>query len=273
MATVNGSGVNFDPEWSIVCEQHAADAAEKFARTVKQKLQEASCHCPETATREFGQKFIEFFQEHFETHALHRFLANGTSRGTPHGSPAKRLVGVAGGGVIRENRGQPPSLAMAARSHTIDLGEGAVGGMSVSNPVHNDDDLDVPTLVAGSATMTAKQKSIFRKISFRTIRAGTKSMRHLFKQHSEETDISLNNNSIPSTPTTEQRHAFNKKQKRHEKNKFLKGTESCLKEGIVFQLTGEDYSGKTKWEKCRLVLLKTTGGYMLEFYVPPKVRQ
>ena len=265
MATVNGGGdgVDFSPEWSVICEQHGAEAAEKFARSVKQALQESSCQCPEAVTREFGKKYVEFFLEHFETHALHKILANGTPRGTPHGSPAKRLVGVAGGGIIRENRTPPPPLA--ARSHTIDLGEGAVGGMSVANPVHNDDDIDPPN-ITGSSTMTAKQKSIFRKISFRTLRAGTKSVRHLFRQHSDEIDISHNNNSIPSTPTSEQRHMFERK-----KHKPPKGTESYLKEGIVYQLMGEDYAGKTKWEKCKLVLSKTTGGYMLEFYVPPKV--
>ena len=270
MAAVNGDGDtgDFPPEWSAMCEQHAAEAAEKFGKRVKEYLQEGSCHCPTTLTKEFGQKFVEFFLEHLETHTLHKYLANGTPRSTPHGSPAKRLVGVAGGGIIRET---PPPLS--ARSHTIDLGQaGAVGGLSVHNPVH--EDIDPPR---ATATMTEKQKSIFRKISFRTLRAGTKPLRQLFKQHSDEMDFSHNSggseNSIPSAPTDSSHTAssLSKKQKRHDKHKFPKGPDNCLKEGVVYQLTGEDYTGKTKWDKCRLVLLKTTGGYMLEFFVPPKV--
>lgn len=29
-------------------------------------------------------------------------------------------------------------------------------------------------------------------------------------------------------------------------------------------------TGTQKWEKCRLALVKAVGGYMLEFYMPPK---
>jgi hypothetical protein len=32
----------------------------------------------------------------------------------------------------------------------------------------------------------------------------------------------------------------------------------------------EQPGGQPKWEKCRLALIKTVGGYMLEFYSPPK---
>lgn len=44
----------------------------------------------------------------------------------------------------------------------------------------------------------------------------------------------------------------------------------CRKEGIVNYLVGENTDGTQKWEKCRLALVKTVGGYMLEFYSPPK---
>ena len=266
MAAVNGEhdGGTAAQEWSAMCEQHAAEAAEKFAKSVRHYLQEHPNHCRATASREFGDKFVEFFLEHLEIQTMHKHLANGTPRGTPHTSPAKRLVGVAGGGVIRDIR--PPPLTIASRSHTIDLGEGAMGGLSVSNPVH--DDIGSP-----DHADSVKQKSIFRKISFRTIRAGSKPLRHLFKQHSDEVDISHNNNSISSMSSTDTSHTMTKKKKhRHEKHKASKVFDNSRKEGIVFQLMGEDFSGKTKWEKCRLVLLKTTGGYMLEFYSPPKVK-
>ncbi|KAL1453586.1 hypothetical protein WDU94_009917 [Cyamophila willieti] len=35
-------------------------------------------------------------------------------------------------------------------------------------------------------------------------------------------------------------------------------------------MVGENTDGTQKWEKCRLALVKTVGGYMLEFYSPPK---
>lgn len=50
----------------------------------------------------------------------------------------------------------------------------------------------------------------------------------------------------------------------------------CRKEGYVQYLTPESLDqpgGPHKWEKCRLALVKTVGGYMLEFYSPPKAQK
>lgn len=60
---------------------------------------------------------------------------------------------------------------------------------------------------------------------------------------------------------------------KHDKNakgKLAKILVECQKEGIVSYLSGENLDGTQKWEKCRLCLVKTVGGYMLEFYSPPK---
>jgi len=50
------------------------------------------------------------------------------------------------------------------------------------------------------------------------------------------------------------------------------GSEAVIKEGIVNYLSVDNTNmdGKQKWEKCRMALVKTTGGYMLEFYSPTK---
>lgn len=58
------------------------------------------------------------------------------------------------------------------------------------------------------------------------------------------------------------------------KSKLAKIVVECMKEGTVHYLSGENLDGNgkdQKWEKCRLCLVKTVGGYMLEFYSPPKV--
>jgi hypothetical protein len=46
-----------------------------------------------------------------------------------------------------------------------------------------------------------------------------------------------------------------------------------LFEGTVNYLTSESLDGTPKWERCRLCLVKTVGGYMLEFFSPPKASQ
>lgn len=56
------------------------------------------------------------------------------------------------------------------------------------------------------------------------------------------------------------------------RNRLAKIVVECRKEGIVNYVLGEQLDGREhKWEKCRLALVKTVGGYMLEFYSPPKV--
>lgn len=91
-----------------------------------------------------------------------------------------------------------------------------------------------------------QHKPFFRRLSFKVLRRG----RDLFhKQHSDEVDLT------------------------HNKTKLAKIVVECRKEGIVNYSTPESLDqpgGPPKWEKCRLALVKAVGGYMLEFYSPPK---
>lgn len=90
---------------------------------------------------------------------------------------------------------------------------------------------------------TSKSKApFFRRLSFKGLKKG-KIFFH--KQHSDEAEIK-------------------------DKTKLAKIVVECRKEGIVNYLLGENTDGTQKWEKCRLALVKTVGGYMLEFYSPPK---
>lgn len=84
------------------------------------------------------------------------------------------------------------------------------------------------------------------RLSFKMLR---KSKDLFHKQHSDDIDIT------------------------HTKTKLAKIVVECRKEGIVNYSTPESLDqpgGPPKWEKCRLQLVKATGGYMLEFYSPPK---
>ncbi|KAI5695803.1 hypothetical protein M8J76_005423 [Diaphorina citri] len=91
---------------------------------------------------------------------------------------------------------------------------------------------------------TSRTKApFFRRLSFRGLKKG-KIFFH--KQHSDDAES------------------------KHKTNKLAKIVVECRKEGIVNYLVGENTDGTQKWEKCRLALVKTVGGYMLEFYSPPK---
>ncbi|XP_033341988.1 SH2B adapter-like protein Lnk [Megalopta genalis] len=94
-------------------------------------------------------------------------------------------------------------------------------------------------------------KPFFRRLSFKGLKKG-KSFFH--KQQSDEVELS---------------HTEHRRDK-HSKAKLSKIVVECRKEGIVNSLMGENIDGTQKWEKSRLALIKAIGGYMLEFYSPPK---
>jgi hypothetical protein len=56
------------------------------------------------------------------------------------------------------------------------------------------------------------------------------------------------------------------------KAKMTKMLVECRREGILRHLATDGADGtQPQWNKCRLVLVRTTGGDLLEFYIPPKV--
>ncbi len=250
--------------WVEFCEQHAATAAEDFARQFKAFIQEnPSLNRPNSAT-DFASKFMEFFMEHFEVQTTLRHLtsAAGTPRGSPSKSPKKSVP--------------RPTTIIGVRTQTFDGGGGNgsaasnIGGshlQDTNRDMNVSDGYPVNNFNASGQGSPSKSRSFFRRFSFRGIRSGVKPLRQLFKQHSDEVELSSPSNCESSTST---QHSKKGKQK-HDKTKMTKMLVECVKEGIVNQLVDEDYNGKTKWEKCRLVLIKTPGGYMLEFFIPPKV--
>jgi hypothetical protein len=69
----------------------------------------------------------------------------------------------------------------------------------------------------------------------------------------------------PSTSTRDCSHErIAKKAKKH------RTVVEVVREDTVRYICGRDLDGQT-WQKCRMCLVKTAGGYMLEFYCPPKV--
>lgn len=117
---------------------------------------------------------------------------------------------------------------------------------------HSDNERDSDEEGAGSPKMP--HKPFFRRLSFKMLRKG-KELFH--KQHSDEVELAMAGVASASSSRT----------------KLAKIVVECRKEGIVNYSTPESLDqpgGPAKWEKCRLALVKAVGGYMLEFYSPPK---
>nr|CAD7593433.1 unnamed protein product [Timema genevievae] len=107
-----------------------------------------------------------------------------------------------------------------------------------------------------SPSPKVNHKPFFRRLSFKGLKKG-KGFFH--KQHSDEVELSSHH-----------QHDKHSKHDKQSKTKLSKIVVECRKEGIVNYLMGENIDGTQKWDKCRLALVKTVGGYMLEFYSPPK---
>ncbi|XP_063219232.1 SH2B adapter protein 2-like isoform X1 [Bacillus rossius redtenbacheri] len=120
----------------------------------------------------------------------------------------------------------------------------------------NDEFSDYSEHEGDSPSPKIQQKTFFRRLSFKGLTKG-KGLFH--KQHSDEVEL--------SSHRTNKHSKYNK----HSKTKLAKIVVECRKEGIVNYLIGENMDGTQKWEKCRLALVKTVGGYMLEFYSPLKI--
>jgi len=114
-------------------------------------------------------------------------------------------------------------------------------------------------LEEGTSPSKKTHKSLLRRLSFKNIRKG-----RLFKHSPPDDDCSESGH-------RKHRHKHDKSKHGKSSNKSDSGQTELKKEGVVHVLSGEDSKGRSKWEKTRLVLIKTTGGYLVEFYCPPKV--
>lgn len=105
----------------------------------------------------------------------------------------------------------------------------------------------------------AKHRPFFRRFSFKGIKK-SRALNFFHKQGSDEAELS---SAAPPTPV--QRPCETKK------SKMSKIIVECQKEGLVNLIADVAMDGNSKWEKSKMVLVKATGGFMIEFYTPPKM--
>ncbi|XP_054707482.1 SH2B adapter protein 1-like [Uloborus diversus] len=229
-ATTNGETEDKNL-WPEFCEKNARVAAVDFAQNYRLFVNDHPNVGKTVSNQEISKKFIDFFLEYFDLEV-------------------KKKVG--------EN-------SVAVNGHNLQEGSGDSGGArsrpktqetsqeNIRGLVTNHDDYSDLSDPEGESPK-AHPRAFFRRLSFKGLKRG-KGLFH--KQHSDEVELSHH-------------HDRRSRSDKHEKTKLAKIIVECVKEGIVSYLTGDYLDGRQKWEKCRLLLIKTTGGYMLEFYSPPK---
>ncbi|XP_040579315.1 SH2B adapter protein 2 [Lepeophtheirus salmonis] len=128
------------------------------------------------------------------------------------------------------------------------------------------------SLSSSSSTASAGPKAIFRKFSRGFIRK-TRGINFFQKQHSDEVELSNTSGNLNNHGGSSNSNYEGECQK---KRKYKKVRVEMKKSGKINFITseGKDFynldTGRPKWERAKLVLYKTSGGYLLEFYSPPK---
>ena len=284
------------PSWNEFCEREAVQAAELFAvqcRAFVQKHPTTAAYRRPGAWKNFADKFIECFIEHFEVNCVLNQLPNVSVSRSAQVSPAKSTRNKACESVVCP-------LALSANCLSSSGSALAVAGTSVGcrrpvahthsdaspsprklNDSSGDSTTDSPTDATNGCLHSDDsgnrnrskhhrghgRRAFIRHFSFKVLRDGVKPLRHLFKQHSLDSRLLQATNSGSSQADGNCLSHEHGSKSRSDRGRQL---EIC-KEGVLHQLTGEDSRGKSQWEKCRLVLVKTIGGDMIEFYIPPKV--
>lgn len=270
-----GGGARANPSWAEFCEQQAVQAADRFTRSFNAYVKENPGHNRPNAAQDFASKFVEYFWEHFEAQTVLTHLTNGKPAGF---GPTSDSADTSPCSSPRREMPRIPSLSETGRSHTFDSSVGNSVLLTQSSPTHSEHstctrsrshsqefnsfgfhDADTEEMASDTNSTPKHRKTIFRKFSQRM-----RPLTHLFKQQSSENEPATQSN---ATDNTRKKHKLSK----HDKSKMTKMMVECEKEGLVYHLVDDERTGKTKWLKCRLVLIRTTAGYLLEFYVPPKV--
>lgn len=235
---MNGDIDNFDgpSHWVQFCEQHATATAESFARNVRIFMQDNQSQCYNKTPQDFASKFVEFFLENFDTHATK--LRRSPKKSRDVGRTTSPFFG--------------PS---ASNSHTGSR-EHVAGASNAS--LDTIDSSGSPRHRQKQGSVKQGKGGIFRNFSIRN--GKSVKWKNIFKQNSEDLSHTEGDGNSETNKKTKKGKVKNK----HHSSEWLK-------DGIVYQLMGEDSSARARWEKSRMVLVQTKGGYMLEFYTPPKV--
>ncbi|ODM92234.1 SH2B adapter protein 2 [Orchesella cincta] len=260
-------------DWSTWCEETAMSTAVEVASVIKTHFVLPSApNGPEfhasttnnglnaTQTSDLVHKFLEVFARRLETEILQKGADNRepTAQSSSYDFPSNSTAsGYAQRSSNRNGSGEgAPHVSSNGEPSSNEFHHGNQSNTRPSTgeqtPVRS-----VPSNASDNSQPSAHpapttRKPFYRRLSFKGFKKG----RFFHKQLSDEVQLSTSDNKS--------------KHDKSSKGKLAKILVECQKEGIVHYLSGENLDGTQKWEKCRLCLVKTVGGYMLEFYSPPK---
>lgn len=234
--------------WTEICERQARSAAFELARHIHAHFSNDAHLGRDGALialyQDCAQRFVELFVKSYdvEMKKLSGLLIN-VQDSLKYGHQSN-------GHAPLPNTGTPPECSDYSDTEREGILTNSASGF------HN-------------STSKPRHKTFFRRFSLKGFRKA-KGLFH--KQHSDEVELSMgaSTSQTNSLPSKSDRSSSLLAKSRLSKHSMM--VES-LREGTVNYLTSESLDGTPKWEKCRLCLVKTVGGYMLEFFSPPKASQ
>ncbi|GFR77188.1 SH2B adapter protein 2 [Elysia marginata] len=237
------AGVGSDGEGESMtvdfCEKQASNSAQNFVHNFLAFDRNNPATGRTRDPYEYAKKFTEFFLRSFD-YELRRSSAHNVNN---HHTEVNSVA---------EAHGASPAEAVPTRtSENVPQ-----NGNDHTHHAHVGDYEREHSPERGVSPSRKPTKGILRRFSFKSIRRSK-----LFKQGTNADD-----GTEPPSPQSRSKH----KSKKEGKHRTTSVHQDIHKEGIVNVLTGEDARGRSRWEKTRLVLLKTQSGFQMEFFSPPK---
>lgn len=244
--------------WVSFCEDFAETVAVDFAQTWHNYLvehPELSVLCLSDISNRFVDKFVDRFESEAKRICSGSRVVNGYSAMNDY-----KIEDVTTNGNSAESVGTMDSSTITTASD-FPLFTDPISGSDSDYCDHD------------SVRLAKRHGGILRRLSWSSMKRN-----FIFNRH---------DNHLASSPST-QTEQFSSitsgqplkvKKARQKRDRIRALTPSrtktfvdVLKEGSVTFVGGVDLDGN-KWEKGRLCLVRTAAGFMLEFYVPPKVRR
>lgn len=222
------------------CERHASSSAQNFVKDFLAFDRNTPGAGRSKDPYDYAKKFTEFFLRHFEYELKRSSFVARDSFAEVNNTILPNMISVPE--VTRSNRER-------CNGETDDYAD------QDSSPER------------GVSPARKNPKGILRRFSFKNIRKS-----RLFKQTSDELVAGGGDGPHHHNHHQRSKHIKHKDKIKSEHSRTANLDDNGVKkEGIVNVLQpGDDLRGKARWEKTRLILVKAPGGYLLEFYTPPK---
>ncbi|KZS12088.1 SH2B adapter protein 3 [Daphnia magna] len=238
--------------WSEICERQARSAAFELARHIHAHFSSEAQLIADSALislyQDCAQRFVDLFVRSYDVEL-------------------KKLSGIVVNSCDFVKYGKSNGITHFPSSAS-NLRPGSVPRTVQDCSDYSDTERDISSTSYPSVKpRQTGPKPFFRRFSLKGFRKG-KGLFH--KQQSDEVELSGSAvaSHTPSSSKPEHSGLFLRG-----KIRMSKLVVESLFEGTVNYLTSESLDGTPKWERCRLCLVKTVGGYMLEFFSPPKASQ